>query len=287
VAYQIKERLRLHLRDEYFYFKSKLVGNGASPLVFCNSYPKSGTHLLAQILLQVPNVRFWNDIVSVQSLSGVMNTKQHVDWKISSAPSGSLVRSHLMCVPEVLDVIKARNSKILFMHRDLRDVALSHAKWVMKEPRIFLHDIYHNHLHTDDERLMASICGTPLGSPFGSNVSHPPIGQDFERWRGWLNNGDTLSVSFEQLVGSRGGGSDELRWNTIRKILDHLECDMSDDQMHKTFSYEALNPNKAHTFRKGQIGGWKNAFNEDHKKAFKHTAGDLLVELGYEKDHLW
>jgi len=192
-----------------------------------------------------------------------------------------------MYVPEVLDVIKARNSKVLFMHRDLRDVALSHAKWVMKEPRIFLHDIYQNYYKNDDERLMASICGTPLGTPFGSNVSHPSIGQDFKRWEGWLSAPDTLSVSFEQLVGSRGGGLDESRWNTIREILNHLECEMTDSEMYDKFSYDALNPNRAHTFRKGQIGGWKDAFNEDHKAAFKKEAGDLLIGLGYEKDGQW
>lgn len=287
MPYQLKERCRLHARDAYYYFKSRCVRDKEEKIVYCNSYPKSGTHLLAQVLLKVPNISFWNDIVSVQSLSGVMNTKNHLKLKISSAPGGSLVRSHLMYCPEVLDVVKKRNHKMFFMYRDLRDVALSHAKWVRKEPEIFLHDIYKNHLNSDDERLMASICGTPLGSPFGSNVSHPSIGQDFERWRGWLNDPDTLSVNFEQLVGNRGGGSDELRWKTIRAILKHLECEMSDDEMYKLFSYEALNPNKAHTFRKGQIGGWKEAFNEEHKEAFKYIAGDLLIELGYERDHHW
>ena len=206
MAYQILERARLNLRDAYFYCKRLGVVAGEDAVVYCNSYPKSGTHLLAQVLLQVPKVRYWNDIISVQSLSGVMNTRRHLLWKAASAPNGALIRSHLMHDTEILDVIHKRKNKILFMHRDLRDVALSHAKWVMNEPRIFLHHIYKKEFANDDERLMASICGTPLGSPFGSNVSQPSIGQDFERWKGWLSSPGVLAVSFEQLVGERGGG---------------------------------------------------------------------------------
>ncbi|MEZ5744053.1 MAG: hypothetical protein R3D89_10140 [Sphingomonadaceae bacterium] len=51
---------------------------------------RSGTHLLAQILPQFPQIRQWDDIVAVQSLSGVMNSAQHIRWKVGSAPAGSL-----------------------------------------------------------------------------------------------------------------------------------------------------------------------------------------------------
>ena len=99
------------------------------------------------------------------------------------------------------------NCKVLFIYRDLRDVAVSHARWVTKEERIFLHDIYQRH-SSFDEQLMSSIKGVPLGSPLGSNVSQPDIGSDFARWRGWINDPNTLAVKFEDLVGERGGGSE-------------------------------------------------------------------------------
>lgn len=40
-------------------------------------------------------------------------------------------------------------------------------------------------------------------------------------------------------------------------------------------------------FRKGIAGDWRNAFSERDKRVFKAEAGDVLVELGYEKDHHW
>ena len=39
--------------------------------------------------------------------------------------------------------------------------------------------------------------------------------------------------------------------------------------------------------RKGIAGDWKNFFTEKDKLIFKEEAGDLLVELGYEKDNDW
>ena len=62
---------------------------------------------------------------------------------------------------------------------------------------------------------MASIRGVPLGTPFGSNVSQPDIGQNFSRWQGWWSDPETLPVRFEDLVGESGGG--EKRLATIER----------------------------------------------------------------------
>lgn len=40
-------------------------------------------------------------------------------------------------------------------------------------------------------------------------------------------------------------------------------------------------------FRKGVAGDWRNVFTEEDKDVFKEVAGDLLVDLGYEKDRDW
>lgn len=39
--------------------------------------------------------------------------------------------------------------------------------------------------------------------------------------------------------------------------------------------------------RKGVAGDWRNVFTEQDREIFKEEAGDLLVQLGYEKDHGW
>lgn len=296
MSYQLQDVVRLHLRDLIFatqYHKDRLFNQlqQANPksLVICNSYPKSGTHLLYQILYSIPDLHQWDDIVSVQALCGIMNTDSHLRWKIGSAPHNSIVRSHLMYCDEVLNVLREFNSKVLFIYRDLRDVAVSHARWVTKEERIFLHELYLQY-ESFDEQLMNSIRGVPLGTPFGSNLSQPDIGTDFLRWKGWIDNSEALAIKFEDLVGERGGGSEEKRLHIVEQILDYLSVSMPSNQVKERFASYVLNPEESHTFQKGgkgSIGGWQTFFKEEHKQSFKQVAGNLLIELGYEQDLNW
>lgn len=293
MSYQAYDVARLHIRDFIFltrYLKEKLTKpNSSKSLIICNSYPKSGTHLLYQILYSLPDLVKWDDIVSVQALCGIMNTASHLRWKIGSAPSGSIVRSHLMHCDEILNILREFNCKTLFIYRDLRDVAVSHARWVMQEDRIFLHDVYQKQKGFD-EHLMSSILGVPVGSPFGSNISQPNIGQDFSRWKGWIYEPTALAVKFEDLVGERGGSSEEVRLQMVEKIAHFLELDLTPEQIEKKFSSHAMNPEESHTFLKGgkgATGGWKAKFKEEHKEAFKRVAGETLIELGYEQDMDW
>ncbi|MCZ6877472.1 MAG: sulfotransferase domain-containing protein [Acidobacteria bacterium] len=39
--------------------------------------------------------------------------------------------------------------------------------------------------------------------------------------------------------------------------------------------------------RKGVFGDWRNVFLPRHVDAFRRSAGELLIELGYEKDGRW
>ena len=293
MAYQTYNTVRLQGRDFIFFTKylleKTLAKTKAKPLIICNSYPKSGTHLLYQILYSLSGLKVWDDIVSVQALCGIMNTSSHIRWKIGSAPSNSIVRSHLMYCDEVKEILQEFNCKVIFIYRDLRDVAVSHARWVTKEKRIFLHQHYLN-LNNFDEQLMCSIKGVPLGTPFGSNVSQPDIGQDFLRWRGWIDDPTALAVKFEDLVGVRGNGSETTRLQTIEKIINYLGINLSSAEIETQFASEVMNPQESHTFRKGgkgSIGGWKSLFKEGHKQVFKQVAGNLLIELGYEKDFNW
>jgi hypothetical protein len=46
-------------------------------------------------------------------------------------------------------------------------------------------------------------------------------------------------------------------------------------------------PHKSGTFRKGQPGSWQEYFTAKNKEIFKQIAGDLLIQMGYEKDLSW
>jgi hypothetical protein len=92
-----------------------------------------------------------------------------------------------------------------------------------------------------------------------------------------------LSMRFEDLILDRAVA--------LSRLLDYLELrgfspGVERQQAVETLA-QAIAPRKSGTFRKGQPGNWKEHFTPANKTLFKETAGDLLVQLGYERDNNW
>jgi sulfotransferase 6B1 len=91
-------------------------------------------------------------------------------------------------------------------------------------------------------------------------------------------------VKFEDLVGPRGGGSAEAQRRTVGRVACHVGLE-PDERMMRTVEENIFGVSK--TFRKGQVGGWREEFSEEHGRAAREIAGPLLVELGYEANPEW
>jgi hypothetical protein len=92
-----------------------------------------------------------------------------------------------------------------------------------------------------------------------------------------------LCIRFEDLINDRDA--------TLDAMLDEVESTGYKIPMlrEKALSVlvEAIQPRRSRTFRSGKTGGWKEHFTGEHKKLFKEIAGDLLIQLGYEKNNNW
>ena len=84
--------------------------------------------------------------------------------------------------------------------------------------------------------------------------------------------------------------------DVVRRLLDYLGLTYDDALVtrlldHSSFRYytgrDPGQENRKRFYRKGIAGDWKNHFNEENKRIFKEIAGDLLIQLGYEKDFDW
>ena len=83
----------------------------------------------------------------------------------------------------------------------------------------------------------------------------------------------------------------------IRRLLAFLGAEAGDETVRRCVSaasFEKLAQGRergqedpSSFFRKGVAGDWKNVFTDKDKRIFKEEAGDLLIELGYEKDDNW
>jgi hypothetical protein len=95
---------------------------------------------------------------------------------------------------------------------------------------------------------------------------------------GWLNFGNAMPVSYEELVGSRGGGSDALQSNSIWALQLKLHVSGSPEEYGRRI-YDTTSA----TFSKGRIGRHREHLRRKHYALFASLPQDFMQALGYTK----
>ena len=252
------------------------------PILLGISFPKSGTHLLDQILLGFSNVapfakRVHSFYAEYEGESGRKRTpEQALAWLDSLRPR-DVASAHLFARPEAIARVCSPKFISYFIFRDPRDVVVSHVFYVTDMEARHVHHDYYQSLPDFDARLSVSILGRP-----DSDAEFPDIAKRFAPYLDWINQPEVLTIHFEDLIHDRAA--------TLTRIMDHLliRFPLSATRQLILDSLEtSINPKKSPTFRSGKTGEWKKHFTDEHKKIFKDVAGDLLVKLGYEKNNDW
>jgi sulfotransferase 6B1 len=258
---------RLSLRTEAFF---------DTPPIVANSIPKSGTHLLTQVLAPLASHEYGTFWTSVPSRPYRELPRSAMIRALRRTVPGELASAHLFHDPGFHAELERRNAVQVFLFRDPRDVVVSEADYLT---RVNTWHGLHRHfkgLATDAERISLAILGDPA-------AGYPDVGQRFRRYLGWLRQDGVLSVRFEDLVGDD-------RPTTVREIVRfharHATATTDEDEL-VAAALAAVDPTRSFTFRRGRAGGWRDVLTEQHVEQVKRVAGDLLVELGYESDHAW
>ena len=252
------------------------------PILIGISFPKSGTHLLDQILLGFNRVAPFS--LHVHSMfanyDGETGRKRGVNetlaWLHSLRPR-DIASAHLFSLPEAVEYVCTPAFVPYFIFRDPRDIVVSHVFYVTDlEPNHVQHN-YFASLPDFDARLKTSILGRS-----GAEVEFFDIGTRFQPYRDWLDQPSVMPLHFEALINDRTA--------TLTRIMDHLLARVplqAPRQLILNSMEASINPAKSPTFRSGKTGEWKKHFTDEHKKIFKDVAGDLLIKLGYEKNNDW
>lgn len=277
------------------------------PVCLVNSLPKSGTHLLKKLVCMFPGMypvdfhigprQFGLEMhasapdAADQSLIPVgvgrprRVARETVAQALRCLRPGSLGTAHAPYSDGLATLFEELGIRAVLIVRDPRDVAVSHAHYIYSLPPGDalrgkpLHQYYQTLTETD--RIMTSIVGVrrePDG-PVLLNI-HDRLASVLP----WNAAPANYTTRFERLVGARGGGTDDAQRAEIGQIARHLGFDLAEAQIHQLAA--GLFGGTA-TFRRGMIGGWRDQFNPDHKRACKDLLGQLLVDLGYEHDLDW
>ena len=252
------------------------------PVLLGISFPKSGTHLLDQILLGFSRVapyatRLHSFYAEYEGESGKKrDPQQAIEWLDSLRP-GDVASAHLFARPEAVARVCSPKFVPYFIFRDPRDVVVSHVFYVTEMEKRHVHHEFYRSLPGFDARLKISILGRP-----DAGVEFPNIADRFAPYMGWLDQPEVLAIHFEDLI--------QERVQTLNRIVDHFLARVSlhaSRQLILDSLGASINPAKSPTFRSGKTGEWRKHFTDEHKRIFKECAGDLLLKLGYEKNNDW
>jgi hypothetical protein len=248
----------------------------AEQKIFLTAIPKCGTHLMGHLITLITG-NPW--LISRDNLLHLSDRSIH---DFNNTPNVFL-GTHAVASLSNMQHAKQGNYKGIFVYRDPRDSVISFAYYIAKLRQNWpelsqkpLDDII-------TEVIVNVSCIRSFNQESVWNMpdlhSFTDITSLFEAYYGWLEEPYMYVTTYEKLVGSR-----DVVLNEIMNIAHHLGYRISLARAHEIAD---LLPEPTLTFRKGVTGEWKTHFNAEHKRVFKQTAGQLLIDLGYEKDFNW
>lgn len=266
------------------------------PKYFLNGFPKSGLHLIWLMMLAISKptpaqehwIGAWVGTFNDNSWSNRWLPLEKVLFRVSQLRNGHFLKSHCGYRPEIEQFLYYSGITHIFIYRDLRDVAVSQAYHILnKDDGLFPHpdkDTYRS-LGNFSEVLKAVIVGTG---------KWPGVIERWEQYAPWLDVDLVYKVRFEEARHEPEKVASGILWhglNRIASVFYEQEIPLLQDvhdALVKTMVKNAGVRTNSPSFRKGNVGDWREHFTPEIKQMFKETDKDSwLVRLGYEDNEDW
>lgn len=250
-----------------------------------NGFPKSGLHLLGLMCtafvsgIQDEMVNnLWSGINGAWALEPLdLNDRL---FKFSRLNDGQFVFSHSVYNEKLAEFLWYSGVGIIFLYRDLRDVAVSQTHHVLSEDDTFVHagkELYRN-AGGFDEALAAVIAGID---------KYPGVMARWESYRKWLEIPWVLSIRFEDLRAEPAEWSKAVFTYALNRTAmmfgKRVEASPESlERMAQTMIERGNRTELSSTFRKGRVGDWRETFTPRHIELFKQSdRHNRLAEMGW------
>jgi hypothetical protein len=249
----------IDLRDGIVVAPRTRHAHDARPL-FLISIPKAGTHLLYTlagafgyvagiVCPEWPRPRHWYCVE--YSNSHTRATDFFIDT-VRRSPFGN--RHHPFAT-----------SPALFIYRNPLDILVSEANYYHRDGNA----VFGGYLRSRsfEDRLLALIDDPWLFGSFRDRMAG---------FVPWLEFSNVIPVSFEELVGGRGGGDDAVQ----RRVIWSLQLKLHVPGSPEAFAAQVFDTESA-TFNAGQIGAHREKFGAAALAKFRGLPQDFMSALGY------
>lgn len=173
--------------------------------IFINSIPKSGTNLAIGVFGATLR---WKIAVKRGFRPWLFKSEHKLNHCLASLDAGKLYHGHLEYSVGRLRALKRSSAIIIFIHRDLKDVVLSHWKYVKymdKKHRYWKDKI------GDNENLIKRI--------IDGDSEQPGLKKIYNSYMQWMNHEGVIAIGFEELIKWKSSGR-------CPEPLNHLKLDL-------------------------------------------------------------
>ncbi len=254
-----------------------------APRLFGNAIPKAGSHLLQQVLLGFTAIGPFVDPGMPPVNRDAANRKRReaeVVAQLLAMQPGDVRYGYLGARQPYTDILRQPGWATVFIVRDPRDGVISEMHYIAERQTAHdYHPVFREQMRSPRERIRALIEGMDL-----PHSRLPSIAERYAKYEAWMAFPEVFTVRFEDLILNRR--------ETLGRVLDFVQqrgawtLTLPREQALDALE-AAIQPHRSGTFRKGQPGEWRQWFDDDLKRLFKERTGDLLIRLGYERDHDW
>lgn len=260
---------------------------GTPPYVVVVSLQKSGTNLVARMMADAFGYRCIGH--------GIRESFDEVLTRLHAKEPGVSDRRSLFSRPDMmfdlleeyppktclflhglevgghlLDWCAKGEPRILFNYRDPRDSLLSLVNYLLQRANETYSEFPQNIIFAQILEAMPS-----AAAQLDFAIAH--MGKHVEKYNrnSWLLfHPSVAKLSFEELVGTDGGGSAGQQRATILRISEFLGVAPREEELR-------LFNSSARTFFRGQIGAWRDAFSPEQTRTFGRLYRDVLRTYGY------
>jgi len=268
-----------------------------APKWYLNGFPKAGTHLLVSMMKAharpMPPVQMhpkeWIGTFDHHSWTNEWCDMTRLMYDFGHLLPGYYFKGHCGWTEELETHLLNLGIAMVFIYRDLRDVAVSQTFHILTEDKSgWRHDNKEAYRELGfDGALEAVIVGKQIG-----DVWYPGVIERWEHYAPWLDVGWVESISFQEArLDPEQVAARLIRYGLGRLAriygMELMEPGEAFQDAVNEMAESSRDTDNSNTFRKGQVGGWREHLTEGHKRLFKDGDNGWLVRLGFEKNNDW
>lgn len=235
--------------------------------IFVNCIPKAGTHLIRQIMRPVAEPDSNSPVGIVSWLdhgwSAIQRQAEDVAEELQRVDPGSLAYGHLSHYHAKFAGLD-EDWILIFLVRDLRDVAISMKHHIMNSTLTFPESVrqYYQTIPRNERDVL--------------DYTIQFVGTRWPFFDGWLHDERVIRIRYEDLR--------ERTMSTLQDLTEQLEARGWQNAVGLEDAMEAsIYPEGSPTFRVGQAGSYEQEFDNEARSSATRWLRTGNIQMGYEE----